>query len=114
MHDRSPSENMMNHDRGCIREIICYLSEKYVNIRNNFYKIFQNRKNMPIDKKDREILRLMQEDASLSLAELAHAVNLTPTPCWRRIQKLQEEGVIKKQVAICDARKLNLGLTTFV
>lgn len=69
---------------------------------------------MRLDKKDRDILRLLQEDASLSLAELANAVSLTPTPCWRRIQKLQEEGVIKKQVALCDARKLNLGLTTFV
>jgi Lrp/AsnC family transcriptional regulator len=69
---------------------------------------------MHIDKKDREILRLMQEDAGLSLADLAAAVNLTPTPCWRRIQKLQAEGVIQKQVALCDARKLNLGLTTFV
>ena len=49
---------------------------------------------MHIDKKDREILRLMQEDAGLSLADLATAVNLTPTPCWRRIQKLQAEGVI--------------------
>lgn len=69
---------------------------------------------MPIDKKDREILRLLQSDATLSLADLATAVNLTPTPCWRRIQKLQSDGVIKKQVAICDANKLNLGLTTFV
>ena len=69
---------------------------------------------MQMDKKDREILRLMQEDASISLADLASAVNLTPTPCWRRLQKLQEEGIIKKQVALCDARKLNLGLTTFV
>ncbi len=69
---------------------------------------------MPIDKKDREILRLLQSDATMSLADLAAAVNLTPTPCWRRMQKLQSDGVIKKQVAICDANKLNLGLTTFV
>ena len=69
---------------------------------------------MPIDKKDQEILRLLQLDATMSLAELATAVNLTPTPCWRRIQKLQADGVIQKQVVICDANKLNLGLTTFV
>lgn len=69
---------------------------------------------MSIDKKDREILRLLQSDATMSLADLAAAVNLTPTPCWRRMQKLQSDGVIKKQVAICDANKLNLGLTTFV
>jgi len=69
---------------------------------------------MAIDKKDREILQLLQEDASLSLAEVAARVNLTQTPCWRRIQKLQSEGVIRKQVVLCDANKLNLGLTTFV
>ena len=69
---------------------------------------------MAIDKKDKEILQLLQEDASLSLAEVAARVNLTQTPCWRRIQKLQAEGVIRKQVVLCDANKLNLGLTTFV
>ena len=69
---------------------------------------------MSIDKKDREILRLLQNDASISINELAAAVNLTPTPCWRRVQKLQSDGVIQKQVAICSATKLNLGLTTFV
>ena len=69
---------------------------------------------MTIDKKDREILQQLQADASVSLAEIASAVNLTQTPCWRRIQKLQADGVIQKQVALCDAQKLNLGLTTFV
>lgn len=69
---------------------------------------------MAIDKKDKEILQLLQENASLSLAEVATRVNLTQTPCWRRIQKLQVEGVIRKQVVLCDANKLNLGLTTFV
>ena len=69
---------------------------------------------MPIDKKDREILRILQEDATVSLNDLAAKVNLTPTPCWRRIQKLQSDGVIQKQVVLCDAKQLNLGLTTFV
>ena len=69
---------------------------------------------MALDKKDKEILQLLQENASLSLAEVATRVNLTQTPCWRRIQKLQVEGVIRKQVVLCDANKLNLGLTTFV
>lgn len=69
---------------------------------------------MAIDKKDREILRLLQTDASISINDLAAAVNLTPTPCWRRVQKLQADGVIQKQVVICNASKLNLGLTTFV
>ena len=69
---------------------------------------------MSIDKKDRDILQLLQANASLPLAEVASAVNLTQTPCWRRIQKLQADGVIQKHVALCDAKKLNLGLTTFV
>ena len=69
---------------------------------------------MPIDKKDREILRLLQSDANMSMNDLAAAVNLTPTPCWRRVQKLQADGVIQKHVVLCDPKKLNLGLTTFV
>ncbi|PTB21550.1 transcriptional regulator [Trinickia symbiotica] len=67
-----------------------------------------------MDRIDAQILRLLQEDASLGLNDIASAVNLSPTPCWRRIQKLREEGVIRKQVVLCDAAKLNLGLTAFV
>ena len=67
-----------------------------------------------MDRKDLEILARLQEDATISLADLAQEVNLTPTPCWRRIQKLREDGVIRRQVVLCDPEKLNLGLTTFV
>jgi Lrp/AsnC family transcriptional regulator len=67
-----------------------------------------------MDKKDIKILELMQQDASLSLNELADAVSLSPTPCWRRIQKLREDGVIRQQVTLCDPARLNLGLTAFV
>jgi Lrp/AsnC family transcriptional regulator len=67
-----------------------------------------------MDKKDIEILELLQRDATLSIAELAEAVNLSATPCWRRVQKLHDQGVIQKQVALCDPEKLNLGLTIFV
>lgn len=67
-----------------------------------------------MDKKDLEILSLLQEDASTPLAALADAINLSSTPCWRRIQKLQEDGVIRRQVALCDPEQLNLGLTAFV
>jgi Lrp/AsnC family transcriptional regulator len=67
-----------------------------------------------MDKKDLEILALLQKDASISLAELATAVRLSPTPCWRRLQKLQAEGVIRSQVMLCDPQRLNLGLTAFV
>jgi Lrp/AsnC family transcriptional regulator len=67
-----------------------------------------------MDKKDIEIISLLQQNADLPLADLAQAVNLSSTPCWRRVQKLREDGVIKRQVAICDPAKLNLGLTAFV
>ena len=63
-----------------------------------------------MDKKDIEILGLLQKDASIALADLARAVNLSSTPCWRRVQKLQEAGVIVRQVALCDPQRLNLGL----
>lgn len=68
----------------------------------------------PMDKKDLQIIALLQQDASISLAELAEAVNLSPTPCWRRLQKLREDGVITRQVALCDAERLKLGVTVFV
>jgi len=69
---------------------------------------------MTIDATDRKILTLLQNDASLSLADIADKVNLSPTPCWRRIQKLEEAGVIAKRVALLDAASLNLGVTVFV
>lgn len=67
-----------------------------------------------MDKKDLEILSLLQKDASISLAELSEAVHLSSTPCWRRVQKLHEEGVIQHQVVLCDPKRLNLGLTALV
>jgi len=67
-----------------------------------------------MDAIDRRILQLLQEDASLALEELARRVNLSSTPCWRRVQKLKETGVIRKEVALLDAGKLNVGVTVFV
>lgn len=67
-----------------------------------------------MDKKDLEILNFLQKDASISLADLAQTVHLSVTPCWRRVQKLQEDGVIRSQVVLCDPGKLNLGLTVMV
>lgn len=67
-----------------------------------------------LDNYDKKILALLQEDADLSLIDIAEKVNLTKNPCWRRIQKLQEAGIIKKKVALLDAPKLNLGVTVFV
>ena len=55
-----------------------------------------------MDRLDRKILRLLQEDSTLAVADIAKKVGLSTTPCWRRIQKLEEEGVIKRRVAILD------------
>ncbi len=67
-----------------------------------------------IDETDREILSCLQEDATKPVAEIAARVGLSTTPCWRRIQKLQESGVIRKRVALLDPEKLNLPVTGFV
>ncbi len=67
-----------------------------------------------IDKIDRKLLSLLQEDCNLSLQALAEAVNLTTTPCWKRLKRLEEEGVIRGHVALLDAEKVGLGLTAFV
>lgn len=67
-----------------------------------------------IDKTDRKLLAMLQQDCTLSLNELAEAVNLTSTPCWKRIKRLEEEGVIRGKVALLDGDKLGLSLTAFV
>jgi Lrp/AsnC family transcriptional regulator len=67
-----------------------------------------------LDAVDRKILELLQADAETPLAVIAERVHLSPTPCWRRIQKLRAAGVIRKQVALCDQGKLNVGVTVFV
>jgi Lrp/AsnC family transcriptional regulator, cysteine-sensing transcriptional activator len=67
-----------------------------------------------LDAIDRKILVLLQDDASLSVAEIGHRVGLSSTPCWKRIQKLEAEGVIAKRVALVDPEKVGLGITVFV
>ena len=67
-----------------------------------------------MDSTDRKILAILQEDASLSVAEVAQRVNLSQTPCWRRIQKLNEAGVIQRTVALVDPQAVGLDLTVFV
>ena len=67
-----------------------------------------------MDVTDRRILALLQADASLSVAEIAAQVNLSQTPCWRRIQKMEDAGIIRGRVALADPEKLGLGLTVFV
>jgi Lrp/AsnC family transcriptional regulator len=75
---------------------------------------FQNFVELWMDLTDRKILAIIQEDSSLPVAEIAAQVNLSQTPCWRRIQKLEESGVITKRVALVDPDKIGLGLTVFV
>ena len=67
-----------------------------------------------MDLTDRKILAILQEDASLAVAEVAARVNLSQTPCWRRIQKLEEAGIIRRRVALVDPQALGLDLTVFV
>jgi Lrp/AsnC family transcriptional regulator len=67
-----------------------------------------------MDKIDRRILDLLQHDGSLAAAEIAERVGLSKVPCWRRIQRLQETGVIRQTVALLDAKALNVGTTVFV
>jgi Lrp/AsnC family transcriptional regulator len=67
-----------------------------------------------MDAIDRKILALLQDDASLSVAEISNRVGLSSTPCWKRIQRLEDEGVIQKRVALIDPDKLGLGITVFV
>ncbi len=67
-----------------------------------------------MDEIDRQILECLQEDALLTLDELGARVGLTSTPCWRRVQRLEASGVIRRRVALLDPEKLNLPLTAFV
>jgi len=67
-----------------------------------------------MDNKDKRILELLQQNALYTAAEIADHVGLTTTPCWRRIQRLEEQGYIKKRVALLDRQKMNVGITVFV
>ena len=67
-----------------------------------------------VDATDRRILAILQDDASLPVAEIAARVNLSQTPCWRRIQRMEEAGVIRRRVALVDPEAVGLGLTVFV
>ncbi len=67
-----------------------------------------------MDEIDREIVRLLQVDASLSARELGDRVGLTATPCWRRVRALEKDGVIVARVALIDPGAVNLGVTALV
>ena len=66
-----------------------------------------------LDKIDRKLLALLQQDCTLSLQALAEAVNLTTTPCWKRLKRLEDDGILIGKVALLDPEKIGLGLTAF-
>src|SRR3954469_19470780 len=63
---------------------------------------------------DRKILSCLQEDAAMPISEIAKAAGLSQSPCWRRIQKLEDSGVIRGRVVLLDPDKMNVGVTVFV
>lgn len=67
-----------------------------------------------MDQQDTKLLRLMQADAALSVAELADRTNMSKSACWRRIQKLEQSGVIRQRVTLLNPQQVGLGLTVFI
>ena len=67
-----------------------------------------------MDEIDRLLVEILQQDATLSLAQIAERVGLSPTPCWKRIQKLEGRGVIMRRVAIVDPVRVGVGLSVLV
>lgn len=69
---------------------------------------------MQLDETDRGILNIIQQDTSLAVADIARRVGLSVTPCWRRIQRLEEQGIIRRRVALLNGEKIGAGLSVFV
>ncbi len=69
---------------------------------------------MQIDEFDRKILSILQEDASLSIAQISERIGLSATPCWRRVQRLEREGFIDGRVTLLNQKRIGLDLTVFV
>ena len=67
-----------------------------------------------MDDIDRSLLEILQQNATLSIAQMAERVGLSPTPCWKRIQKLEATGVITGRVAVVDPDRVGVGLSVLV
>jgi Lrp/AsnC family transcriptional regulator len=67
-----------------------------------------------MDEIDRSLLAMLQQDATLSIAQMAERVGLSATPCWKRIQKLEAAGIITRRVALVDPRRVGVGLSVLV
>jgi Lrp/AsnC family transcriptional regulator len=108
VHDSQPSEIGRRHD--------CEIMDSSPAERNNVAPVACPAHFGPplMDRLDRRILDLLQHDGSLTAADIAERVGLSKAPCWRRIQRLQETGVITRTVALVDAKAINLGTTVFV
>ena len=70
--------------------------------------------NINLDPTDRRLLALLQEDATISIADLAERVSLSATPCWKRVKRLERVGLIRSRVALLDRAALGLDVTVFV
>ena len=73
-----------------------------------------NLNNIELDDIDIKIIRLLQTDATQSIQDIADLIGLTNNPCWRRIKRLEEKGIIKRRVAVIDPTLVGLGMTAFV
>lgn len=67
-----------------------------------------------LDKMDRDILAILQRDCTMPVAEIGRRVGLSTTPCWRRIQKMEDQGIVRCRVALLDSKKVNAGVSVFV
>lgn len=67
-----------------------------------------------MDKTDQTILRILQQDCTTPIQQIADAVNLSVTPCWKRIRKLEEKGIIRQRVALLEPAQVDLGVSVFV
>ena len=74
----------------------------------------KSREKISLDSVDRKILHFLQQDASMTIKEVAEKVHLSPTPCWKRIQRMEESGVIRSRVVLLDPTKVDAGITVFL
>lgn len=69
---------------------------------------------MSLDQIDMKIIKCLQQDALMPIAKVADYAGISPSPCWRRIQKLSDDGVVRRRVALIDPEKVNVGVNVFV
>ena len=70
--------------------------------------------NISLDQMDRKLLAILQEDATVSVAAIGDHIGLSATPCWKRIKRLEQAGIINRRVAILDRTQLGFGVTVIV